>query len=210
MTIIKLHAAGISQPGPQTLEARLIHPQVETWWILLSKKQHCPRGKDLEKVKYRDPSISPPAPPLHTELPVLPFVPHSLILTVSQGSPSIWEQPRIERMEAGKGTLFFWPPPHHMEFPRPGIKSEQELQCNLHCSYSNAGSLTPCAGPGIELAPPQRQARSLTHCVTAGTPPSRLLTWWTWGSQTGYVAIEGSRSEGPNSPKSHNSIASTF
>jgi len=32
---------------------------------------------------------------------------------------------------------------------------------------SNVRSLTLCTKPGIE---PQRQARSLTHCATAGTP----------------------------------------
>ena len=32
------------------------------------------------------------------------------------------------------------------------------LSCSLHHSCSNTGSLTHCTGPGIELAPPQKQA----------------------------------------------------
>ena len=39
-----------------------------------------------------------------------------------------------------------------------------------HHKGSNAGSLTHCAGPGIEPELPQRQAGLLTHCATAGTP----------------------------------------
>lgn len=31
-------------------------------------------------------------------------------------------------------------------------------------------ALPHCAGLGIEPAPPQRRARSLTHCTTMGTP----------------------------------------
>ena len=36
--------------------------------------------------------------------------------------------------------------------------------------------LTHCAGLGIELAPPQGQAGSLTYCATAETPKSTFLT----------------------------------
>ena len=32
-------------------------------------------------------------------------------------------------------------------------------------------------GPGIKLAPPQRQAGSLTHCATAGTPTTIILNF---------------------------------
>ena len=39
--------------------------------------------------------------------------------------------------------------------------------CN---SCVNSGSLTHCTGLRIKLAPPQRQAKSLTHCTTVGTP----------------------------------------
>ena len=42
--------------------------------------------------------------------------------------------------------LGLWP----MEFPRQGLNPSQT--CNLHDSCSNAGSLTHCAGLGIELA----------------------------------------------------------
>ena len=45
--------------------------------------------------------------------------------------------------------------------------------CELRHSCSNAGSLTYRARTGIELVPLQRQARSLTHRATVGTP--RLL-----------------------------------
>ena len=37
-------------------------------------------------------------------------------------------------------------------------------------SGSNTGSFTHGAGLGIKWAMPQRQAKSLTHCATAGTP----------------------------------------
>ena len=37
-------------------------------------------------------------------------------------------------------------------------------------SCGNTGSLIHWDRPGIKLAPPQRQAGSLTHCTTAGTP----------------------------------------
>ena len=55
-----------------------------------------------------------------------------------------------------------------MEVPRPGTESSHS--CNLHHTCSNTTSLTHYSRPGIKLAPPQRQARSLTHCTTAGTP----------------------------------------
>ena len=38
----------------------------------------------------------------------------------------------------------------------------------LHHSCGNAGSLIHSARPGIELAMPQRQARSLTHYTIVG------------------------------------------
>ena len=42
---------------------------------------------------------------------------------------------------------------------------------------ANSGYLTHCAGSGIELAIPWRQARSLTHCATVGNanPPGFFL-----------------------------------
>ena len=45
-------------------------------------------------------------------------------------------------------------------------------------SCSNAGSLTHCAGPGIEPASPERQMGSLTHCATVGTPSSDYLYFY--------------------------------
>ena len=54
------------------------------------------------------------------------------------------------------------------KFPGQGIKSS--CSCGLHHSCSVAGSLASWAGPKVELMVPQRQARSLTHCATAGTP----------------------------------------
>ena len=45
-----------------------------------------------------------------------------------------------------------------------GQRSNPTHSCDLHHRCSNAGSLTPCTGLGIEVVPSQRQARSLTHC----------------------------------------------
>ena len=42
--------------------------------------------------------------------------------------------------------------------------------CNLHHSCGNTRSLTHCSGLGVELAMPQKQAGSLSHCAIAGTP----------------------------------------
>jgi len=56
--------------------------------------------------------------------------------------------------------------------PGPEMESEPHLHsiCNLRHNCGNAGSLTHCMGPGIELAVPQRQARSLAHYITAESP----------------------------------------
>ena len=62
--------------------------------------------------------------------------------------------------------FFFLPHPQHMEVP---VESELQLLPTPKL-WSSAGSVTPCARLGIELAAPQRQAISLTHCATAGTP----------------------------------------
>lgn len=57
-----------------------------------------------------------------------------------------------------------------------GIWKSLGQELNLSQSYylchccSNAGYLTPCTRPGIELAPRQRQAGSLIHCATVRTP----------------------------------------
>ena len=64
--------------------------------------------------------------------------------------------------------FLFRPNSTRMKFPRPGIKAEQHLGPTPH--LSNAKSLTQCNGPGIQLAMPQRQTRSLTHCTVVGTP----------------------------------------
>lgn len=42
-----------------------------------------------------------------------------------------------------------------------GQASNPSCCCNLHHGYHNPGSLTHCAGPGIETAPPQRQRQIL-------------------------------------------------
>ena len=52
----------------------------------------------------------------------------------------------------------------------PGQLWNSSQSCDLNHSCSNTGPLTHCTGPGLELVPPQRQARSLTHHATAGTP----------------------------------------
>ena len=68
-----------------------------------------------------------------------------------------------------------------------GSSQARNVSCsrNLCHSCSNAGSLTHYAGLGIQLATPQRQAGSLTHCTMAGTPPLCIeqLAKWTlsWG-----------------------------
>ena len=51
---------------------------------------------------------------------------------------------------------------------------------HLRHSCGNTGSSTHCARPGIQLVPPQRQARSLTHCATVGTPLFKILMDWFW------------------------------
>ena len=53
-----------------------------------------------------------------------------------------------------------------MEVPGPGW--------NRSHSYRNAGSLSHCAGPGIEPVPPQGQAGLLTRCAAAGAPRARF------------------------------------
>ena len=47
--------------------------------------------------------------------------------------------------------LIFLATSWHMEFPGQGLYPS--CSCNLHCSCSNAGSLTHCAGPGIKPEP---------------------------------------------------------
>ena len=64
--------------------------------------------------------------------------------------------------------FLFWLPLWHMEVP-PGQASNLSQSCDLRHTCSNAGSLTHDVKLGIEPAPPQRQAGSLTHCATAGT-----------------------------------------
>ena len=44
-------------------------------------------------------------------------------------------------------------------------------------SYSSPGSVTHCPGWGIGPATPRRQARSWTHCSTAGTLDSVISNW---------------------------------
>ena len=56
----------------------------------------------------------------------------------------------------------------HWKFRGQGLNLSQS--CDLYHSCGNSGPLTHCAGPGIKPAPPQRQARSLAYCTTAGTP----------------------------------------
>ena len=63
----------------------------------------------------------------------------------------------------------------HSIWKFPGQGSNPSQSCNLHHSCSNTRPLTHCAGPGIKLAPPQRQATSLIHCITVGTPDH---CWW--------------------------------
>ena len=59
---------------------------------------------------------------------------------------------------------FFFLHPQNMKVPRPGIESEPTLQ------LQQCWILNHCSGPRMELATPQKQARSLTHCATPGTP----------------------------------------
>ena len=56
--------------------------------------------------------------------------------------------------------VFFFSRTHSTwTFPRQGINPCHS--CNLHHSCSNTGSLTHCAGPGIEPMPSQRQCQIL-------------------------------------------------
>ena len=85
----------------------------------------------------------------------------------------IWCQKICMTQNAGRNSsswrwLFFLPDPHlwHMEAPRLGIESEQQLPtyttatatpdpshvCNLQHSHGHAGSLTHWARPGMEPA----------------------------------------------------------
>lgn len=62
-----------------------------------------------------------------------------------------------------------------MEVPSQG--SNPSCSCDLRRRCSNALlSLTHCTRLSIQLALPQRQARSLTHSATVGTPFWFLLT----------------------------------
>ena len=56
-----------------------------------------------------------------------------------------------------------------MEVPQTGTSSKPQLRLML-AGTAILDPLTHCAEPGIELAEPQKQARSLSHCATAGTP----------------------------------------
>lgn len=61
-----------------------------------------------------------------------------------------------------------------------GSSRARDVSCrSLHHSCDNSGSLTHCSRPGIKPAfkpaTPQRQARSLTHGTTAGTPVLAFL-----------------------------------
>ena len=51
-----------------------------------------------------------------------------------------------------------------------GLGLNPSPSCNLCHSCNNDRSLTHCTGLGMEPVPPQRQANSLNHCATAGTP----------------------------------------
>ena len=67
--------------------------------------------------------------------------------------------------------LSFYP---HLHLPGHTCSIWKFLGQNHSLCCSNAKFLTPCARLGIilavEPAPPQRQAKSLTHCTIAGTP----------------------------------------
>ena len=60
--------------------------------------------------------------------------------------------------------FLFWLHQQQMEVPRPRINPSCSF--NLCHSCSNAGSLNLCTGLWIQLAPPQRQAGSLTQGPT--------------------------------------------
>ena len=71
---------------------------------------------------------------------------------------------------------FFSPYGHiHSVWKFLGQGSNSSHSCDLHYSCGNPGSLTHCTGLGIEPAPAQRQAESLTHCTMAGTPYSHFF-----------------------------------
>jgi len=70
--------------------------------------------------------------------------------------------------------LFFSHTHGIQKFPGRGSNLSQNCDLCRHSS-SNAGSFTHCTRPGIKPAPPQRQARPLTPCTTAGTPKIKFF-----------------------------------
>ena len=68
----------------------------------------------------------------------------------------------------------FWLPCSLWKFLGQGSNLSQGYDLGHSCS--NAGSLSHCAEPGMELAPPtETSPRSLIHCTTVGTPKSTFL-----------------------------------
>ena len=62
----------------------------------------------------------------------------------------------------------FWQPQRHMEVPGPGMESESPLQPTPQLQQCHI--LNPLPWAQIELAMLPRQARTLTHWATGGTP----------------------------------------
>lgn len=97
---------------------------------------------------------------------------HSPISSIMRPFPNFYS---ISELPPNFFFFFFFNHPHSMwTFPGPGIAFEPELwpvpqlwQCRI---------LNPCAGLGIESAPPQRQAGSLTH-RREGVGTSCLFFW---------------------------------
>ena len=66
-------------------------------------------------------------------------------------------------------SFFFFSGHTHGTWKFPGQGSNLSWSCNLCYSCCNARLFKPCTRPGIKLAPPQTQGRSLTHCAIART-----------------------------------------
>ena len=78
----------------------------------------------------------------------------------------------------------FWVAPRHMELPGQGL--DPSHSCNQRHSY---GSLTHCAGPGIELVTQCPPRRCQSCCATVGTPLLEFLLGFEHGALRFHFAL---------------------
>lgn len=89
--------------------------------------------------------------------------PEQLWVEIHQGSCN-----QFSGLHPPQKNVFSATPTAYESSPSQGSNPSWSHDLPYRCS--NAGSLTHCAGLGLELVPPQRQVGSLTHCTTTGTP----------------------------------------